>query len=64
MFRKGGIAVDKRFDPIKWAKDIIPRNQSQLEVLVKRVLRVAFWVALLAPVVLVPIYYLILAVLR
>jgi hypothetical protein len=56
--------MDLRFDPIKWVKELIPRNQSQLETLIKRVLRLAFWVALLAPVVLVPIYYLILAIMR
>ncbi len=42
----------------------IPRSQAQLEAEVKGILKVVFWVALLAPVVLVHAYYLVLAILR
>ncbi len=40
---------------------LIPRSQAQLESELKYILRLVFWVALLAPVVLVPIYYLLVA---
>jgi len=43
---------------IKELKGLIPRSQAQLESEVMYLLKVVFWVALLAPVVLVPIYYL------
>jgi hypothetical protein len=62
--QEGRDRMDKKFNPIKWARDIIPRSQSQLEVLIMKLLKIAFWVALLAPVVLVPVYYLVLALIR
>ncbi len=37
---------------------LIPRSQAQFEAEAKYLLRLVFWVALLAPVVLVPAYYL------
>ena len=37
----------------------IPRSEAQLEEYVKKVLKVVFWVTILAPVVLFPLYYLI-----
>ena len=39
----------------------IPHNQLQLEKEVKRLLRLVFWVLVLAPVILVPLYYLLVA---
>ncbi len=42
-------------------KALIPRSQAQLESELKYLLKLVFWVALLAPVVLVPIYYLLVA---
>jgi hypothetical protein len=39
----------------------IPRNQVQLEKEVKSLLRIVFWVAVIAPVILVPLYYLLVA---
>jgi len=51
-------------NPIQWVGSHIPRSQAQLEVEIKNILKLVFWVALLAPVILVPAYYLLLAVLR
>jgi hypothetical protein len=39
----------------------IPRSQNQLETELKGILKIVFWVVLLAPVILVPAYYLALA---
>ena len=52
------------FNPIKWIGGHIPRSRAQLEVEAINLLKVVFWVALLAPVVLLPAYYLVLALLR
>lgn len=49
---------------VKRIVGLIPRSQDQLEVELKGILRVVFWAALLAPVILVPLYYLALALLR
>ncbi len=38
------------------------RSQAQLERVIKRVLKYAFWVAILAPFVILPLYYLLVAV--
>ncbi len=43
---------------------IVPRSQAQLESELMYALKVGFWVALLAPVVIVPAYYLALALLH
>jgi hypothetical protein len=56
--------VDKFYDPILWIIRQIPRNQNQLEALTKKVLKVAFWIAILAPVILVPLVYLVMAFFR
>ena len=48
----------KRIDPLERVKSLIPRNQAQLEEEVKGALKLVFWAALLAPVVIVPAYYL------
>ena len=50
--------VDRVYDPLLWVYRHIPRNMADLEVTTLKVLKLAFWVALLAPVVLVPGYYL------
>jgi len=55
-------AVVRLYDPLLWVFRNIPRNQAQLEKLIRFVLKPALWVALLAPIVLVPIVYLILAI--
>jgi hypothetical protein len=39
----------------------VPRNQAQFEKEVKSLLKVVFWIAVLAPVILIPLYYLIVA---
>ncbi len=50
--------VDRHYDPILWVYRNFPRNQLQLEADLKKILKAAFWVAILAPVILVPAYYL------
>ncbi|MDA4120502.1 MAG: succinate dehydrogenase/fumarate reductase iron-sulfur subunit [Thaumarchaeota archaeon] len=50
--------VDRHYDPLLWAYRHLPRNEAQFEAQTKKLLRVVFWVTLLAPVVLVPSYYL------
>ena len=56
--------VGGRLRPVDWIANHIPRNQAQLETEVKGALRLLFWGALLAPVVLVPGYYLIIALIH
>ncbi len=53
--------VDRRVNPIQWLVSHVPRSQAQLEVEVKGALRIVFWAALLAPVIIVPAYYLLVA---
>ena len=50
-----------KLNPIEWVNKHIPRNQSQLESEAKGLLKVVFWAALLAPVILIPAYYLLVA---
>ncbi|HEV2138679.1 MAG TPA: hypothetical protein VGR53_07535 [Nitrososphaerales archaeon] len=52
------------FNPLHWVGSHIPRSQAQLELEIMSILKLAFWVALLAPVILVPAFYLVLAILR
>ncbi len=56
--------VGRKVNPIHWISGHIPRSQAQLESEVKGVLKIVFWVALLAPVILVPLYYLVMALVR
>jgi len=56
--------VDNRRNPLRWLNSHVPRTQAQLETELKGVLKIAFWAALLAPVVIVPLYYLVLALVR
>ncbi len=51
-------------NPLQWVGGHIPRSLSQLELEIMNILKLAFWVALLAPVIIVPAFYLILAILR
>jgi len=57
MFRFAG----KRLNPVQWINSHIPRSQAQLETEARVALKVVFWAALLAPVVIVPAYYLLVA---
>jgi hypothetical protein len=52
------------FNPLQWVGSHIPRSQAQLELEIMNILKLAFWVALLAPVIIVPAFYLFLAILR
>lgn len=47
------------FNPFEWVRRNMPRDQVQLEILIRKILKVAFWVALLLPLILVQVYYLI-----
>ena len=55
--------VDTHYDPILWLYRHIPRDQIQLEVVIKRALRIAFWGAVIAPMIAVPVYFLVRALL-
>ena len=48
-------------NPIQWLSGHVPRNMKQLEAETRSILKVVFWIALLAPVVLVPAYFLLVA---
>lgn len=52
---------DKRVNPLRKIVVHVPRNMVQLEREAMNVLRLIFWAALLAPVILVPAYYLLVA---
>ena len=51
MAEKAGGIMDRM-------RGLIPRNREELEAASRSVLKMALWLALLAPVVLVPAYYL------
>jgi hypothetical protein len=53
--------VGKVTDPLQRLAAHIPRSQKQLETETINILKLAFWAALLAPVILVPAYYLLVA---
>jgi hypothetical protein len=53
--------VEKGVSPLQWISSHVPRNQAQLEKELRGALKALFWAALLAPVVLVPAYYLLVA---
>ena len=48
-------------DPLNWLRGHIPRDRERLEATTMSLLRVVFWAALLAPVVILPAYYLLVA---
>ena len=50
--------VSIRLPKLKNPISLIPRSQAQFEAEAMYLLKLVFWVALLAPVVLVPAYYL------
>ena len=51
-------------NPLHWVESHIPRSQAQLEMEIMYLLKLAFWAALLAPVILVPAFYLLLSITR
>jgi len=53
--------VAKKLNPLQWVNGHVPRSQAQLETELKGALKLVFWAALLAPVVIVPAYYLLVA---
>jgi len=53
--------VAKKLKPLHWIKGHVPRSQAQLETELRGALKVVFWAALLAPVIIVPAYYLFVA---
>jgi hypothetical protein len=53
--------VGRRINPVEWISGHVPRNQVQLETELKGALKIVFWAALLAPVIIVPVYYLLVA---
>ena len=50
--------VDRHYDPLVWIYRKISGNRGQAEATTKKALKVVFWFTLLAPFVLVPMYYL------
>lgn len=52
----------KAVNPVRWLSDHVPRSRSQLESEAKGLLKLVFWFALLAPVVIIPAYYLLVAI--
>ena len=50
--------VDRHYDPLVWLYRKISRSPSQVEAGTKKALKAVFWVTLLAPFVLVPMYFL------
>jgi hypothetical protein len=59
-----GAMVDRKTNPMQWLSNHVPRNQAQLETEFRRALKLAFWAALLAPVIIAPLYYLLVALLK
>lgn len=49
------------FNPLRWLSGRVPRSMSELEVEARALLKGVFWVAFLAPVIIVPAYYLLVA---
>lgn len=45
-------------NPVAWMNAHVPRNRSQLQAEAQGLLKLALWLAFLAPVVIVPAYYL------
>ncbi len=51
--------VDTHYDPILWIYRHLPRSQDQLETESKKAMKVLFWVGLMAPMVFVPVLFLV-----
>lgn len=45
-------------------KLVIPRDLATFELFVRQVLKVVFWVAIVAPVILIPLYFLAISLAR
>ncbi len=56
-----GQMVDRRTNPVQWLTNHIPKNQAGLETEFRGILKIVFWAALLAPVIIIPAYYLLVA---
>ncbi len=50
--------VGKIVNPVSWLVNHIPRSRGDAETTALSLLKLVFWVALLAPVVIIPAYYL------
>ena len=48
----------RTFNPLRWLTGQIPKSRSQLEAELRALMKIVFWLAFLAPVVIVPAYYL------
>jgi len=51
----------KKPNLLQWINGHVPRTQAQLETELRGALKLVFWAALLAPVIIVPAYYLLVA---
>jgi hypothetical protein len=49
--------VGRMMNPINWLTEHIPRNGVEAEKTAMSLLKLVFWAALLAPVIIVPAYY-------
>ena len=50
--------VSRLSNTVGWVARHIPKNQILLEKELKSLLRIAFWVAVIIPLILFPLYYL------
>ena len=48
-------------DSLRRLQDLLTRAHEELETELKGALKIVFWAALLAPVIIVPVYYLLVA---
>jgi hypothetical protein len=55
------LRVDRRINPLRWVRTHVPKSQIQLEQELKGALKIIFWLLLILPVVLFPLYYLLVA---
>ena len=53
--------VGKIGNPVTWLLGHVPRSLEDAETTTRSLLRIVLWAALLAPVVIVPAYYLLVA---
>jgi hypothetical protein len=51
----------KVVNPVRWLSGHVPKSMSQLESEAKGLLKLVLWLAFLAPVVILPAYYLLVA---
>ena len=50
--------MGKIVNPVTWLVDHIPRSGEEAEATTRVLLKLVFWAALLAPVIILPAYYL------